>query len=645
MLPEGKNGNVHNVKCLVSEKPLRIQNWQRFIQCLVVIAFSLAVSDAHAWIFPEHQEITALALQSLTADERKAINEIWASDAAKSPRLCKAVDERSQGKDCIDFSFLPAIAGDHSCSVADLRVVTMTAPWIEDVIEVSDRVRGELNQVSDGHEYIDVWKTSHLELELVDADYSARATNNNAHFARFRDSDELAQYLLSAVDPIEAPNAVGIYVGAHAAALRLAALAAATEDPAARLALGRRALWLEAFGLHFLQDVFSAGHIVGDWGGGAELKGTHDYYCEHGLDATTWEKETIGLKGDAFMRPKDARLAADSVYKSLSQVLGAFNGDARYTDAAVSWTRELSVPYELLDVCAATSMPFGKVPEPMLNITQEVVGETARPTLAKGDITPPRFRAELGPFLGLAGSAAGALNVGGYGSAPDGARPAPVLSLGLRFGYGPEGITTEASDGQMFLGLGYVLQGAQYDIFCSHCEDERPIDSPIPRVPSRTGVEFRLRMPYFLLPGDMLILAPLFAAIDVETLKYLGVKAAQGGLIPWQRVMLTSIGNFQFVVGREVALHMYGYLGGTTSLLFVTPAQELEVAEVRGLYFEFPIIQWQPGRNFQSDITLSEAARLGFLYEHVIEVNETQTDLSDVWGFYLEISFEARKYF
>ena len=88
----------------------------------------------------------------------------------------------------------------------------------------------------------------------------------------------------------------------------------ATEDlaPAERQALARAMLADEAFALHFLEDAYAAGHVAGTWGDVSQRKGTHDYYNEAGLEVFTWERsgQSVVLMGDAHMRPEDAQIAA-----------------------------------------------------------------------------------------------------------------------------------------------------------------------------------------------------------------------------------------------------------------------------------------------------------------------------------------------
>ena len=60
----------------------------------------------------------------------------------------------------------------------------------------------------------------------------------------------------------------------------------------------------EAYAIHFLQDMFAAGHVAGTWGDASQRKGTHDYYNERGLKVSTWDGDIAVLTGDAWMRTK-----------------------------------------------------------------------------------------------------------------------------------------------------------------------------------------------------------------------------------------------------------------------------------------------------------------------------------------------------
>ena len=105
-------------------------------------------------------------------------------------------------------------------------------------------------------------------------------------------------------------SAIGVYSWFHLSALQKASRLGNEPQlsPAERAALARAVLADEAFALHFLQDVFAAGHIAGTWGDPSQRQGTHDYYNQNGLEVFTWTggSRSIVLMGDAHMRPEDA---------------------------------------------------------------------------------------------------------------------------------------------------------------------------------------------------------------------------------------------------------------------------------------------------------------------------------------------------
>jgi hypothetical protein len=76
-------------------------------------------------------------------------------------------------------------------------------------------------------------------------------------------------------------------------------------------------------------------------------------------------------------------------------------------------------------------------------------------------------------------------------------------------------------------------------------------------IPSRSVLTARLRMPFWLLPGDLLLALPLLA-LAPDTYAKMAVVAANGGLIPWQAGIAPPLGRCQFVLGREVGVALYG---------------------------------------------------------------------------------------
>ena len=67
----------------------------------------------------------------------------------------------------------------------------------------------------------------------------------------------------------------------------------------------------------------------------------------------------------------------------------------------------------------------------------------------------------------------------------------------------------------------------------------------------RSAFVVRWRMPFWLIPGDLLAITPVLAFTNPRKLKKMGMQSANGGLIPWQTGIATRVGRFEFVLGRE----------------------------------------------------------------------------------------------
>ena len=90
--------------------------------CLAVLA-CLLVTTASAWIYPEHRDITFLAIQKLDPGRRAVLDKLWVdARLGHESRLSLVPADSAQGEKTttIDYAAWPAIAGDHSISGAEL---------------------------------------------------------------------------------------------------------------------------------------------------------------------------------------------------------------------------------------------------------------------------------------------------------------------------------------------------------------------------------------------------------------------------------------------------------------------------------------------------------------------------------------------
>jgi hypothetical protein len=557
------------------------------VAALILFLVMLQVFPAYAWVFPEHRDIAVLALQRLDSDRQAQLQALWAeARSGHEGRLCAQIADPAQGPGpaCIDFAAMAAISGDHSCSAHEMLDTSLNASWVLGVAHVAGRLKAELAAASRRSDRDNAVRNSDLALERTDPEYVTRASTNNAHFLLARTDVEMdaEAYARLALGPQAEVNALGSYVWYHLRALDRASTIARGAVPAeGRANAVRAALADEAFALHFLEDSFAAGHVAGNWGGTAMRKGTHDFYNERGLALMTWNGEHFVGQGDAFMKPADATRAANAVRDSLAQLADSFAGkvaltspdDAKYAEA------------DSFNVCKEARFPTAAGKRRDIAIVVPILRQTPVPGLGRGPGELPRFRTEMGTFVGLSTGFRGGLLTHGFGPGQDGVSTNSGIELAGRFGLGMDGIVDESSDGLIF-----VEGGVREDSGASGAYT----------VPGRGAITARLRMPFWLVPGDLLVAAPVLALVSPVRLQDMAVKAVNGGLIPWQAGIATRAGRLQMVLGREVGVSIFRNGGDHTFLLPSpgVPAVNAPRVSLNSLQVEFPVFEYRLFRTF-----------------------------------------------
>ncbi len=651
-----------------------------------ILILAGTAGPAHAWVYPEHRDIAVLAVGQLDPERRALFEEYWeAARTGREGRLCEAAADTAQGlaPGCIDWAALPAIAGDHSCSSEEMLGNALDSDWILEVADVAarlkvdlakipvtppvERTRGDYDFVGDARrrmqdqalraERINSLRTADTHLQRADVDYATRAGSSNAHFLLARPRPDITgkEYAQLTLTPGSEISAVGVYAWIHLSALQKATRLA-TEDleSAERQALARAMLADEAFALHFLEDAYAAGHVAGTWGDVSQRKGTHDYYNEAGLEAFTWERsgQSVVLMGDAHMRPEDAQITAAAVRASLEQVIDHASG--RDVPSRIPYAAAAPGAPDPFDVCQSTLMPQRDpgqqaTPEAFVQAV-EVLRTTPVPGLSPGLGAMPRFRAEVGPFLGFAGSMEARTVDGGY--VPEVADDGAIFGADLSFraGLGLDGVLGQSGDGLVFASIG--LHGN------TDSTNDLPDSSSgvsaaggVAAVRSRFGISTRVRMPFYLVPGDLLLLSPMyFFSPDAYT--GIAVTASNGGLIPWQNGWETRIGRFQFVLGRELGATFYGYgLENSTVVPGVPPDGEPTVVDYKSVYFDLPVLEFRPYRAF--DTKQSSAILVQLFAGADVTQSTTVTwpvgapgvELDTIYSFGVRLIFDWRRYY
>ena len=654
---------------------------------LTATALTICAAPAFAWVYPEHRDIAVLAVEKLDAEHKAQLDRLWGeARIGNEQRLCAQAADVQQGvaPACIDWAAFTAIAGDHSCSSSDMLNSALTTDWILQVADVAAQLKVDLSQVvvtarppevklftpsafggfqrqvedeTQRARRINALRTSDTRLQRADPHYATRAGSNNAHFLLARPNTDTTprEYAEISLLPGSEISAVGVYAWFHLSALQKASrLANETLGNAERQALARAMLADEGFALHFLEDTFAAGHVAGTWGDVSQRKGTHDYYNESGLEVFTWGGGSVSavLMGDAHMRPEDTERAASAVRDSLAQVID----QARGRPGAALLPHTLSAPPEpdAFDVCKNNVIVRRdegvRVGTENLLVLAQALRQTPVPGLGPGLGSMPRFRAEVGPFVGFSAAADIRGIDGGYLPSVTSTGAIAGGELAVRAGFGLDGLTSESGDGLVFAQFGFRSDTAS--------TNKLPVTAPAldaaggaAAVRSRTGISTRLRMPFYLLPLDLLLLSPMYL-ISPETYTGMAVTAGNGGLIPWQAGWATGIGRFQFVLGRELGATFYGYrFENTTVAPPATAGADPRVVDFRSIHFDLPILEYRPYRAFDTKQSSSVLIQLYAGAEFPNHVNVTwppgapAVKLENIYSIGLRFIFDWRHYF
>jgi hypothetical protein len=179
--------------------------------------------------------------------------------------------------DCVPYSALAALAGDHASSAAELRTVLTTPKGVE----ITSAVAYEWRRFMEALERLPAPSLERMsfvhELDVafyfIDPGYDVRAQATRAHFV---DAGRPLGDVMMAAAVGDVGNALAQFLAHHLRSLELASRGDTTE-----------AILEHAFAVHFLEDAFAAGHLVmnaATWTrGNAHVRQRHDFYNARGL--------------------------------------------------------------------------------------------------------------------------------------------------------------------------------------------------------------------------------------------------------------------------------------------------------------------------------------------------------------------------
>jgi hypothetical protein len=531
--------------------------------------------------------------------------------------------------------------------------IVLKSDWILKVSEIANDLKIELSEADSRDDVLNALRDSDLRFQRADPEYASRAGHNDVHFlcSVSGTTQTLSAYIINSITEGVPLNALGVYMLYHQLALYKAsyfATASLTIEEKTQLLLS--ALADEAFAIHFLEDFTAAGHAAGVWGDPSQKKGSHDYYNEHGIQTTTWEGVPIILVGDAWIRDEDIEKTAILVKMSLEQVLNAFAGTININSAPLDSVNLFS-PADF-NISKVDFMPPLKIDSTVIAMAIPIFTITPVPALAKGLGELPRFRSELGFFIGLSASLSGTVVSRSFGPSQDYPGVISGVDATIKFGVGLDGVLSESSDGLAFLGVGYKREsGATSGIL--DLPETKAYGNLLSSIPARSSINIKLRCPFFLIPGDLIFTTPFLSWMAPETLEKMAAFAANGGLIPWQAGISTSIGRFQFIFGREVDVQLFGL--NTRDVAFhegLSPNNErgFVLASYKSTRIEFPILEYRPFRTFAADqssklfIQFYGGVDIPYDVELVENLDFKLKDLQNLWYIGFRLAFDWRYY-
>lgn len=606
----------------------------------------ICISNANAWVYPEHRRISILAIQQLSQAQQQLLHQIWQEiRKGNELRLSEQVFNLHQPNPVtqIDFAAWSAIAGDHSCSPNNMLETILKSNWILKVASIANQLEEDFLNVKNNTQLVNTLRKSDLKLMRTDNEYVTRAGANSVHFLLPRQTVSVSgkDYLMSSIEAGAPLNAMGAYAYYHQQALHKSKLYASlpNEDPS-RTILIMGALADEAFAIHFLQDAYAAGHAVGSWGNASQQKGTHDYYNEHGLAVDTWDGKKQVVFGDAYLKKEDLALTAEAVTKSLAQVLNSISSNNFSNPIKVA-------PYaDTFNICNNTLIPTQQYDIASIN---EIFQKTLVPGLANGSGALPRFRAEIGSFIGISTALIGSSLSGGFAKDQNTIGGMGGIEGNIRFGIGLNGVLNQSGDGLAFIQFGWRQDGASNNNIINSNPSVLASNAITSAIPARSGYNIRIRMPFYIIPGDLLLAIPTLLFTSPKTLSRMAVGAVNGGLIPWQSVITTKVGRFQMVLGREVGITLYG-LKTPRDYILIPTANSSVAVEYRSTKLEFPILEYRPSRKFSQDQTstvlvqLSAGVDMPHKAKSIFPIGEPTPVLKPIWFSSIKFMFNWRHY-
>jgi len=153
---------------------------------LLILLFVINLTlTSNAWVYPEHRDITLLAIQKLDSAHRAILDQLWVwGRKGFESRLDVSVADVTQSvhPKYLDYAAWPAIGGDHSTSSENMLHNILQTGWIMNVANIAANLKIGIANSKNRSERISRLRDSDIKLLRADPEYVSRAGANNGHF-------------------------------------------------------------------------------------------------------------------------------------------------------------------------------------------------------------------------------------------------------------------------------------------------------------------------------------------------------------------------------------------------------------------------------------------------------------------------------
>ena len=169
-------------------------------------------------------------------------------------------------------------------------------------------------------------------------------------------------------------------------------------------------------------------------------------------------------------------------------------------------------------------------------------------------------------------------------------------------------------------------------------------------IPARTAVSTRIRLPYYLIPGDLVLLSPMLL-FDREKYAAIAVTSSNGGLLGLQQGVATPNRPIPVRARPRTRRDLPWRLGRPPPdrARPILRAASARAVSFKSTYYELPIVEFRPYRAFSADqssailIQLFAAPTSRTAPRSRLRRRPTP-DLRTIWSIGLRMTFDWRYY-